>query len=199
MIDFESESGHIDNRFVKSEGSGFSSEKLVLILKKYWAWIPISIFLSSIGAHYYLKYTKPLYQASSSIRLEVQKEASNAGISTIQSMQPENLDGEIELIRSQRVAQEILNSIDLNVSYYADGNILTTEIYKSSPFKVLVFSDPKFTQYDQDFSVVFVSKYEFSLNQKNGDKKNAKIYKIGEPIENGPFKFKWVRAPPKLN
>jgi len=189
MNDFESESGHIVNRVVQSEVAGFSSEKLILILKKYWAWIPISIFLSSLGAHYYLKYSKPLYQASSSIRLEVQKEASNAGFSNLQSMQTENLDGEIELIRSQRVAQEILNSMDLNVSYYAEGNILTTEIYKSSPFKVQVFSDPKYTQYDMDFSVVFVSKYEFSLNQKNGDKKKSKIYKIGEPIENGPFKF----------
>jgi low temperature requirement protein LtrA len=51
MNDFESESGHIVNRVVQSEGAGFSGEKLVLILKKYWAWIPISIFLSSLGAH----------------------------------------------------------------------------------------------------------------------------------------------------
>lgn len=33
MIDFESESGQIDNRVVQDEGAGFSSEKLILILK----------------------------------------------------------------------------------------------------------------------------------------------------------------------
>ena len=189
MIDFESENGQIDNRVVQTESSGFSGEKLLLILKRYWYWFPVSLLLSGIGAHYYLKYIKPVYAASSSIRLEMQKEASNAGIATIQAVQFENLDGEIELIRSQRVAQEVLNVIDLNVSYFAEGNILTTEIYKSSPIKVQVFSDPQYTLYDKDFSVVFVSKYEFSFNEKNGDKTNAKIYKIGDPIQIGQFKF----------
>lgn len=152
--------------------------------------------LSSVGAHYYLKYSKPVYQASSSIRLEVQKEASNAGIATVQTIQVENLDGEIELIRSQRVAQEVLNLIDLNVSYFAEGNILTTEIYKASPFKVQVFSDPKFTQFDKEFTITFVSKYEFNFNEKDGDKKKSKIYKIGDPIELGQFKFtiQWSSA-----
>jgi tyrosine-protein kinase Etk/Wzc len=189
MVDFESESGQIDNRVVQAEGAGFSSEKLILILKKYWFWLPISLLLSSIGAHYYLKYSKPVYQASSSIRLEMQKEASNAGIATIQTMQFENLDGEIELIRSQRVAQEVLDVIDLNVSYFAEGNILTTEIYNSSPFKIHIFSDPKNTIYDKYYSIVFVSKYEFSFNEKDGDKTNSKIYKIGDPIQIGQFKF----------
>ena len=189
MLDFESENVQVDNRVVQTEGAGFSSEKLLLILKKYWFWLPISLILSSIGAHYYLKYSKPVYQASSSIRLEMQKEATNAGIATVQNVQFENLDGEIELIRSQRVAQEILNLIDLNVSYFAEGNILTTEIYKSSPIKVQVFSDPIYTQYDKDFSVTFVSKYEFRFNEKNGDKSKSRIYKIGDPIEIGQFKF----------
>ena len=110
MLDFESENVQVDNRVVQTEGAGFSSEKLLLILKKYWFWLPISLILSSIGAHYYLKYSKPVYQASSSIRLEMQKEATNAGIATVQNVQFENLDGEIELIRSQRVAQEVADS-----------------------------------------------------------------------------------------
>ena len=35
MNDFESESGHIVNRVVQSEVAGFSSEKLILILKTF--------------------------------------------------------------------------------------------------------------------------------------------------------------------
>ena len=189
MIDFESEGAQIDNRVVQAESASFSSEKLILILKKYWIWIPISILLSSIGAHYYLKYSKPVYQASSLIRLEVQKEASNAGFAIQNPAQFENLEGEIELIRSQRVAQEVINRINLSVSYFAVGNILTTEIYKTSPFKVMINSDPRYMFYDKDFYLTFVSDYEFSFREEKADKKESKIYKVGDAIEIGNFKF----------
>ena len=137
MLDFDQEEAPISQRQHQAS-AGFSSEKFLLIFKRYWYWVPLSFLLSAFGAYSYLKYSKPTYQASSLIRLEVQKEASNAGFSTLQSMQTENLDGEIELIRSQRVAQEILNLMDLNVSYYAEGNILTTLILNIIPPRYIV-------------------------------------------------------------
>jgi tyrosine-protein kinase Etk/Wzc len=187
MSDFDSENIKLDNK-----GSGeeaFELDKLVLILKKYWIWIPISVIISIICGYYYLKYSKPVYSASSLIKLEIQKEASNIGLATISTIQSDNLVGEIELIKSPLVANDVLNILDLNISYYAVGNILTTEIYKTSPFKVIVLSDPKFTLYDIDLMVVFVDNYQFRLFKKDTDEADAKTYKVGDVITIGKFQF----------
>ncbi len=189
MIDFESEHLRQDHKAVVQQDS-FSMEKLLLILKKYWFWIPISIIASLIGGHYYLKYSKPVYMASSLIRLEIQKEASNIGMSTVQTMQSDNnLLSEIELIKSRLVAEELINILDLNVSYFAVGNILTTEIYKKSPFRVEIFSDPVYTLNDREYMVIFTSKYQFKLFEKDADESKAKTYSIGDIIQLGDFKF----------
>ena len=189
MIDFESEHIRQDQKVIVQQET-FSMEKLLLILKKYWYWLPISIIISLIGGHYYLKYTKPLYVAGSLIRLEIQKEASNIGMTTVQTMQSDNnLLSEIELIKSRLVAEELINTLDLNVSYYAVGNILTTEIYNKSPFKVEIYSDPAHTLYDREYVVSFINKYQFKLFEKDGDESKAKTYAIGDIIQLGKFKF----------
>jgi tyrosine-protein kinase Etk/Wzc len=188
MIDFESEHlGNEQKRMVAQES--FSLEKLMLILKKYWYWIPISLILSIVIGHYYLKYTQPVHKAASLIRLEIQKEASNLGLNAMQSMQTDNLSGEIELIRSRLVAEDLLHVLDLNVSYYAIGNILTTEIYGTSPFKVVVYSDPSNTIYDKNFFVNFQNEFEFKVLLDGENEANAKAYKVGDIIEMGNFKF----------
>ena len=189
MQDFDSEHIRQDQK-VLVQADNFSMEKLLLILKKYWYWLPIAIICSLIGGHYYLKYSKPLYLASSLIRLEIQKEASNIGISTVQTMQSDNnLLSEIELIKSRLVAEELIKTLDLNVSYYAVGNILTTEIYKKSPFRVEVYSDPAHTLFDRDYMVTFISKYQFKLYEKNTDESKARTYAVGDLIQLGKFRF----------
>ncbi len=189
MIDFESEHIRQDQKVIVQQET-FSMEKLLLILKKYWYWLPISIIISLIGGHYYLKYTKPLYVAGSLIRLEIQKEASNIGMTTVQTMQSDNnLLSEIELIKSRLVAEELINTLDLNVSYYAVGNILTTEIYNKSPFKVEIYSDPAHTLYDREYVVSFINKYQFKLFEKDADESKAKTYAVGDIIQLGKFRF----------
>lgn len=189
MIDFESEHVRLDNRHSTVQEDLFSSEKFLLVLKKHWIWIPLSLILASVTAYFYLKYSKPLYNASSLIKLEFQKEASKVGLAPSLSYQTENLEGEIELIKSQRVASELTSFIDLNVSYFAVGNIITTEIYKSSPFSVSVYSDPVNNVYDQEFRVVFVNDYQFKLLDFSTREPIGNIHKIGDEIQLGNFRF----------
>jgi tyrosine-protein kinase Etk/Wzc len=188
MIDFESENVKVENTKISTE-DGFELDKLILILKKYWIWIPVSIIISVICGYYYLKYSKPVYSAGSLIKLEIQKEASNIGLATISTIQSDNLVGEIELIKSPLVANDVLNILDLNISYYAVGNILTTEIYKTSPFKVVVLSEPSTIVYDKDFMVTFIDNYQFKFFEKGTKEDQAHTYKIGDVISIGDFKF----------
>jgi capsular exopolysaccharide synthesis family protein len=172
-----------------SSDSGFNIEKLFLLLKRVWYWIPISVILFLGVAYYYLKYTKPVYQAQSLIKLEIQKEASELGLPSFTSKQNEDLLGEVELIRSPLVANDVLSLLDLNVSYFAIGELITTEIYKSSPFEIVLFSDPNTVLYDQLFYITFTSPYEFKLANREKDIAYSKTYRIGETIQFQGFKF----------
>ncbi|MDI1235623.1 MAG: polysaccharide biosynthesis tyrosine autokinase [bacterium] len=181
-----------DNLNIENNGSAnieFDVQKLILILKKKWYWIPISIIISIIGSHYYLKYTKPVYKASSLIKLEIQREASNVGLNSLSSVQNDNLSGEIELIRSPLVAQDVLRIVDLSISYYAIGNIQTTEIFRSSPFKVHIISDPIHTPYDRNFAVTFIDNLNYQISEMGNDNEEGEIHKIGDIVTMGDFKF----------
>ncbi len=172
-----------------SSDSGFNIEKLFLLLKRVWYWIPISVILFLGVAYYYLKYTKPVYQAQSLIKLELPKEPSELGLTNFNSKQNEDLLGEVELIRSPLVANDVLSLLDLNVSYFAIGELITTEIYKSSPFEIVVFSDPNTVLYDQLFYITFTSPYEFKLANEEKAIAESKTYRIGETIQFQGFKF----------
>lgn len=172
-----------------SSDSGFNIEKLLLLLKRVWYWIPISVILFLGVAYYYLKYTKPVYQAQSLIKLELPKEPSELGLTNFNSKQNEDLLGEVELIRSPLVANDVLSLLDLNVSYFAIGELITTEIYKSSPFEIVIFSDPNTVLYDQLFYITFTSPYEFKLSNEEKTIAESRTYRIGETIQFKGFKF----------
>jgi len=174
---------------IESANIEFDIQKLVLILKKTWYWLPISIFLSIIGSHYYLKYTKPVYKASSLIKLEIQREASNLGLGSLSSGQNDNLSGEIELIRSPLVAQDVLNIVDLSTSYFAIGNIQTTEIFRNSPFKVQIFSEAMYTPFDKNFAVSFSDKLQYQISEMDNKESESQTHKIGDIVTMGQFKF----------
>ena len=174
---------------IESANIEFDIQKLILILKKTWYWLPISIFLSIVGSHYYLKYTKPVYKASSLIKLEIQREASNLGLGSLSSGQNDNLSGEIELIRSPLVAQDVLNIVDLSTSYFAIGNIQTTEIFRNSPFKVQIFSEAMYTPFDNNFAVSFSDKLQYQISEMDNKESESQTHKIGDIVTMGQFKF----------
>ncbi|MES2618603.1 MAG: polysaccharide biosynthesis tyrosine autokinase [Bacteroidota bacterium] len=179
-----------ENTYIEgnSEESSLDLDKFLLILRKTWYWIPVAILISVICGHFYLKYTKPVYRAQSLIKLEIQKEASNIGLSTVGSLQNDNLSGEIELIRSPLVAQDVLTIVDLNISYYAIGDILTTEIFNASPFKVVLLSEPSTIPYDLDFNVIFIDDLKYKIYQGKNENSTYE-FKVGDIVTIGSFKF----------
>jgi capsular exopolysaccharide synthesis family protein len=174
---------------IDSNNIEFDIQKLVLILKKTWYWLPISLIFSGLLGYFYLKYTNPIYKATSLIKLELPSDVNNISLLTNASPQTNNLSGEIELIRSPLVALDVLKSIDLNISYYAIGSIQTAEIFKASPFKIKIISDKNFTPYDINFSIRFIDNNKFLIADMSRNKKESQEYNIGDIVSFGQFKF----------
>lgn len=93
------------------------------------------LFLALTFSFLYLRYTKPLYQSSAVI----QRSATDEGkrILEIEGFEQENkLSEDVELLKSTFLLEKALKNLNLNVSYFSEGDILTEEKYLFSPYHI---------------------------------------------------------------
>lgn len=106
---------------------------LQIARKSIWFCVLIMIF-AFIGAFLYLRYTPPLYQSSSI--LQINEENQTKKILQIADYDQYDLSNKLELLRSKEFLKRTFNKLPLSVKYYNQGTFLSTEMYRSAPFKV---------------------------------------------------------------
>lgn len=156
------------------------------ILKRYW-WIPIltiSAFLFT--AFIYLRYTKPQFQSSILIQLADQDNAKQViDIENINA-DPGELNSDVELLRSQFMFESALKKLNVNVSLYHKGNILTEEKYLTSVFNVQPYSLSDSSLVNAPIYVKFAGD-KVQLNYSVGAKAYSVKGKVNEHIKNEHF------------
>lgn len=138
----------MNNPLLPSTSDGIDFNKLRVIIWNNILWILLIFFIINVGAYLIIRYTKDLYESVSEIKLDVKNEANELGIPTFGSDQPQNADlisGEIEIIRSKLFLNIILDSLNLDVSYFSKGEILNHELFNNTPvFVKFKVKDPSF-------------------------------------------------------
>lgn len=105
------------------------------VLKRNWLVVPVLVGLAVALSLIYLRYTKPLYQSSAVIQRSSQDEGKR--ILDIEGFEQENkLSEDVELLRSTFLLEKALRNLNLNISYYSEGDILTEEKYLFSPYHI---------------------------------------------------------------
>jgi len=78
-----------------------------------------------------------VYESESELKLDVKRDATDLGIKGIsQDPDMDIMSGEIEQIRSKLFFSKIIDSLDIRVSYFSEGNVLFNELYRTSPFEI---------------------------------------------------------------
>lgn len=117
----------------------FDPKLFINIARKNLIWVFLFLGLSSMAAFFYLRYTPALFEASSIIKLGNENRASEILTGSVRVTQnPNQIAGEIELIRSKIIFENVIDKLPLSISYFAQGSVLVNELYKSSPFAVNV-------------------------------------------------------------
>ena len=164
-----------------------SARKLRLILTRNWMWLVAILFLTNLGAYLYIRWTKPLYEATSEIKLDIESDAQEFGIGgLVEDKNMGILSGEIELLKSRLFFQKLLDSLDLSISYYTQGRILVDEKYPNGPFKV-DYSLKDNTWVDKRILLEFLSPDEFTY--KIDDGAPSEPYRVGSKVENESISF----------
>jgi len=118
----------------------------------HWKWFLLSIVICLIAAFLYLRYTVPQYSASATILVKderkggIQSELSAfSDLGLVKSLK-NNVDNEIEIIKSRNIISAALKKLNLNVEYYTEGRVKLVELYDESPIRI------KFTETSNKFN-----------------------------------------------
>jgi tyrosine-protein kinase Etk/Wzc len=147
----------------RTSPEGIDFEKLGAVFKKNIFWVVLIFIASNLGAYLTLRYTKDLFESESELKLDIKRDATELGIRTIVEDQDLNIvSGEIEQIKSKLFIQQLIDSMDLKVSYYSVGKVLRDETYKRAPFHVQIIRlDP--LHYDKPVNIDFIGTTHFRL------------------------------------
>lgn len=168
-----------------------------------WHWFVLAVCLCLLVAYTYLRYATPQFQASTTILVKDDRKggmlselSAFADLGIGGSGVKNNLDNEIEILKSRTLIEKTIKKLDLNVSLVAKGNVKKSDVYDDDSFSISFLSkSPSFYKEPMEFEVEEVSATTFKLvSTKNIDGKspllaNKTEWSYGERIQtiNGDF------------
>ncbi len=169
----------------EDKGDSIDFDKMLMVARKSIFWIILIMLLTNGLAYLYLRYTRPMYESGSVIKLDIKSEANILGLNTAN----QNLDhiaGEIELLKSNMFFSRVINALNMGVSYYAQGRFLFQERYGNSPFTVACeVLDPSF--YDRPVYVDILNNKQFRLSYGPEEGGFSQTYRFEEEITTPQF------------
>lgn len=171
------------------KGISFDQDRFVTVLKKLLPWILILLIASVLICYLIVRYTKPLYESSSVLKLNIKRDASVLGLQEYDDEQAYNsLSSEMELLKSSLFFNKIIDAVKLDVSIYTIGKILLDERYNNPPFtiKYLIKNEKV---YNIPFRVDILNAEGFNLSFSLGSNNFASSYAFGEIIQTENFDF----------
>lgn len=107
---------------------------------QFWRWFILGAVLCLFTAYSYLRYSTNIYQTTAKIKILDNSKGGMrlpSDVTALFSNSKVNLDNEIEVIKSHRLLERVATAIDLNTSYYIEGNVKSSEIWDDRPFKII--------------------------------------------------------------
>lgn len=173
----------------------FDPSKFNTVLRKFLPWIFLLLLIALSSSFLVIRYTKPLYESSSVLKLDIKSEASVLGLNnTDEEKSYNNLLSEIELLKSKLFYNKIIDAVDLNVNVFTIGNILDDERYQNAPFKVEYnINHPEI--YDLRFRVGILNDRSFNLSYTFQGKNFNSDHEFGEFIKTDFYEIRLLKTP----
>jgi len=154
--------------------SGPSLGEIALKYLAFWRWFLVSLTLCAGLAFAYLRYTVPLYEASATVLIKDDKNGKSSLRDELSAFEDlgilasnQDLDNEIEILKSRSLMMEVINELHLNVRYYTFGRPIHHERFETTPIKLQLISNA-LPDSSQEFSwnILPTSEGEYTLTNK---------------------------------
>lgn len=163
-------------------------------LNKWW-WFILSAILLVFTSVIYLRYSTKIYQAEASILIKDTQ--SGGGVSELAALGDigmlgtnfNTVENEIEILSSRRLMSKVVEELDLEIQYFSEGNIKTSESFQNNSFKIVkTIIDEKLEQ-PFHFHAKRISADVISYWKENEIPVNVKIGQTINFNENAAFVF----------
>ncbi|MFA5557194.1 MAG: polysaccharide biosynthesis tyrosine autokinase [Flavobacteriaceae bacterium] len=160
----------------------------------HWKWFALGVFLMLVGAYLFLRYSTPVYKATSVIMLKDEYRGGAANeLSVFSDLgvlkgTKDNAENEMEILRSRTLSEKVVEKLQLNISYLKDGKIKSSDLYKNSPVNIdvvdLTEESKLYTSLRLEVKGIDNNNYHLFFQEKKIDE-----YKYGDTIVNNLGKF----------
>ena len=129
-----------DNNMNELDEEKVNYQELLFKYIIHWPWFVASVLVCLVGAWMYLHFQTPVYQVSASIMIKDDKKNGSGNAADIESLglggmitSAQSIDNEIEVLRSKTILKEVINNLELYITYYDEDEFPKKELYKTSP------------------------------------------------------------------
>lgn len=162
----------------------------LITLGKNWYWFVVFIALGLAASIAYLYKATKYYGATTEILVKQPKDPFKDALSDALPLptKKEDLANEMQVLTSSQLIGETINQLNLDISYYIKGRLITGEVYKGTPFNVEGKISDK-SLYNQPFSLRILNNSSFKVEIITDDFKFSKVAHFGDPVVNSKFSF----------
>ncbi len=132
------------NEAQESKEENIDVKELLFKYLIHWPWFVGAVIACLIAAWVYLYMSTPVYNISATVLIKDDKKGGSAGmLSGLESLgldgmvsSSQNIDNEIEVLRSKTIAKEVVENLGLYISYMDEDEFPSRNMYKTSPVQV---------------------------------------------------------------
>ncbi len=168
--------------YIQDEESNFDFKAELFKYVGYWKWLIFGCLLGFFIAFLYNRYTIPKYRSESSMMILKDSENNMAsalpsGGGSILTFGQNTLDNQIVTLKSKSLVESVVDELDHNIIYYVEGNIITTEAYKTSAVIInFITPDSIVNKQLEDFYITPISDTKFEIVNKSGSFSEQKVF-----------------------
>ena len=132
------------NEAQESKEENIDVKELLFKYLIHWPWFVGAVVACLIAAWVYLHMSTPVYNISATVLIKDDKKGGSAGmLSGLESLgldgmisSSQNIDNEIEVLRSKTIVKEVVEDLGLYISYADEDEFPSRNMYKTSPVQV---------------------------------------------------------------
>ncbi|WP_034919468.1 GumC family protein [Gillisia sp. CAL575] len=156
---------------------------------RYWPWFLISLILCIVFAFLYLRYSTPIYQTKATIIIKDEKKGGiMSELSAFEDMGilsgmggGNSIENEMGILRSKQLITDVAKKLQLNVRFYAEGDVNTTELYVNKPYEIQILQENQEELLEaQNYSII--NETETGLTLQNELTEEELNLNFGEPV-----------------
>lgn len=154
----------------------------------YWPWIIFSIILMITGAFLYLRFTPNIYNTTAKVKVLTDKEATDFALDLDKMLGKSNvnLENESAVFNSYRLNEQVVEKLNLQVSYFQTGRVNERQIF-DAPFTAIYSPEIDTIKTALEFAVTVTSKGYILRNTETGNTLEVSSHRFEAATPQFPF------------